>query len=620
MSTTNQLLPSVEITIKDLTLTRIGSISIDQTFDDHHRFEISLSPDMLPGKSVRVDIKELAEQVVGEAAVIKLRQGIKQPDSSVSVQQSLTFKGLATTVRLSRASSGSSAIVISGVSPTALLGAGRTNRSFTDKNLSGIVGQILGKFGSLSFKNSPSHLAPIHYATQYQEDNFHFLQRLARQYGEWMFYDGPQLVFGKKGREKGEEVKLVQGKNLFDIQYNLRVAPLNAKGFHYDYFTHQTHEAEAAGEQVAGLGTYAQVGLRKSEKLFKDELYELGFQDFRKADALKKAVRHEKSGQANHLAVLTGLTTEMELKLGSPVRVADNFLTAANTAETIDYGAFVITQLNHFLDERGTYKCQFEGVPQDTDFAPLAYCVQAPQAQVQPAVVMKVDDKGSLGRVKVQFPWQKADNEMTPWVRVVNPMASKEKGMYFVPEVGEVVFVDFEFGNPDMPFVTGSMYHGENKPGALFSPENNIKGIITKGGNHILIDDSQGKERIRIFNKENKNEIELTLDGEPNIRAKSKGTIFLEAEKGIELKAPKIKLDASDEWEVKAGKTQIKNDQGMQVSAGKDIAINAQNGVTLEGQTVDLSAKSGGSFKSSTQLELEGGAKAVLKGGVVMIN
>lgn len=210
---------------------------------------------------------------------------------------------------------------------------------------------------------------------------------------------------------------------------------------------------------------------------------------------------------------------------------------------------------------------------------------------------MQVDDKDSMGRVKVQFPWQKNDNEITPWIRVVHPMAARDRGMYFIPEIDEVVFVDFEFGNPDVPFVTGSMYHGQAKPGDLFEAKNNIKGIITKGGNHIIIDDTDGKEKIKIYNRESKNEIELSIDGEASIKAKSNGTIYLEAAKGIEMKAPKITMEADNE-----------------------VDINAGNSVKVEGMTVDVNAQASGSFKTSAQLELNGGSMAVLKAAMVMIN
>lgn len=613
MPSTLQLIASVEININGLKINRVSSLSINQPFDHHHSFEVTLSPEMLPEKSRVVKLKELGDKVVGEAVVIKLAQGEKKDDGTVSQQQTMTFNGIVTAVRLSKGNITSNTFIITGVSPTALLSAGRTTRSFSKLTLEQIVGKVLTPYGSaLPNKVKPECEEPIRYVTQYEEDNFHFLQRLAEDYGEWMYYDGQQFVFGKAGRVKGEEIVLKHAANFFDMNYSMRATPLNLNGFYYDYYTHQTYEAPSSAESVSELNSYEQIGLSKSEKVFSDELIEIGYQNHRNTSTLKKAIKLKKSEQANKLAVLSGRTPEMEVKLGGIVKVTDTFINPEKKVESIDYGSFVVTRLSHYLDSRGVYQCNFEAVPHDTDFAPVDYRIIQPNAEPQPAVVMQVDDKDSMGRVKVQFPWQKAANEKTPWVRVVNPMASKEKGMYFIPEVDEVVFVDFEFGNPDVPFVTGSMYHGDVKPGDLFNKNNNIKGIITKGGNHILIDDTNGEEKIRIFNKDSKNEIELSLDGGSHIRAKSNGTIFLEAAKEIQLKAPKIKMEASDEWDVKAGKTLIKNDMGMEVSAGTELKV--------EGLTVDVSAQTTGSFKTSAQLELDGGGMSILKGGMVMIN
>ncbi|MCF0075098.1 phage baseplate assembly protein V [Dyadobacter sp. CY261] len=606
MPSTTQYLASVEITIKSLVIKRISSISINQPFDNHHSFEVTISPDMLPEKSLKVDIKKLAEQMVGEEVVINLKQGEKQKDGSISEKQKLNFKGFVSSVRLSKGTSSSNTIIISGLSPTALLSAGRTTRSFTEKNLDAIVNKVLSPFGSMSKKIGATYGTAIPFVTQYEEDNFHFLQRLAEDYGEWMLYDGENFIFGKNKKGPDGEVALKHGENIFDMQYSLRATPLNLKGFYYDYFTDKTYQAPSSGESVAGLGSYAQIGLEKSQKLFQDELIEIGYQNFQDTAPLAKAVRLKKSEQANKLAVLTGRTPEMQIKLGGTVKVTDTFVNAENKSEVIDYGVFVVTKLSHYLDTRGVYQCNFEALPNNTDFAPVDYRIIQPNAEPQAAVVMKVDDEKSMGRVKVQFPWQKADNEMTPWIRVVNPMAGKEQGFYFIPEVGEVVFVDFEFGNPDIPFVTGSMYHGQVLPGKdLFNEKNNIKGIITRAGNHIIIDDTDGKEKIHIYNKDSKNEIELSMVGDTSIRVKSNGTIFLEAEKSIEMKAPKIKMEASDELNVKAGKTQIQNDQSMDISAGS---------------SVDIKASASGTFKASASLDLDGGGAASLKGAIVKIN
>ncbi|WP_264857615.1 phage baseplate assembly protein V, partial [Capnocytophaga catalasegens] len=75
--------------------------------------------------------------------------------------------------------------------------------------------------------------------------------------------------------------------------------------------------------------------------------------------------------------------------------------------------------------------------------------------------------------------------------RVVQPHAGGGKGFYFIPEIGEEVWVDFEDQNAERPFVVGSNYNGKE-----FSPfhnkNNDVKAIQTRSGVKIKIDDSNG--------------------------------------------------------------------------------------------------------------------------------
>ena len=72
-------------------------------------------------------------------------------------------------------------------------------------------------------------------------------------------------------------------------------------------------------------------------------------------------------------------------------------------------------------------------------------------------------------------------NEMTPWIRVVQPYTGGGKGFYFVPEIGEEVMIDFEGGNAERPFVLGAHYNGEAKSG-YHNADNRVKAIHTKSG------------------------------------------------------------------------------------------------------------------------------------------
>src|SRR5262249_55411083 len=56
------------------------------------------------------------------------------------------------------------------------------------------------------------------------------------------------------------------------------------------------------------------------------------------------------------------------------------------------------------------------------------------------AVVTNNQDPDGQGRVRVRYPWLAAENEGESWwARIVVPMAGKEMGTYFLPEVDDSV-------------------------------------------------------------------------------------------------------------------------------------------------------------------------------------
>ena len=82
-------------------------------------------------------------------------------------------------------------------------------------------------------------------------------------------------------------------------------------------------------------------------------------------------------------------------------------------------------------------------------------------------IVTNNQDPENLHRVKVQFPWLDGSTE-SHWARVATPMAGKNRGLYFLPEVDDEVLVAFEHGSIDFPCVIGSLWNGKDTP-----PESN---------------------------------------------------------------------------------------------------------------------------------------------------
>ena len=137
-----------------------------------------------------------------------------------------------------------------------------------------------------------------------------------------------------------------------------------------------------------------------------------------------------------------------------------------------------------------------------------------------------------MGRVRVQFPWQMATNQMTPWIHVVTPHAGANKGIYFPPEIGEEVLINYENNNAEKPFVMGAMYNGAEKSG-YHTAGNDIKAIHTRSGTKIILNDAEGS----IF-----------------IEDPSGNTYLMDGQGNIKVKAPKdISFDAGRDFNVTAG-------------------------------------------------------------------
>ena len=95
------------------------------------------------------------------------------------------------------------------------------------------------------------------------------------------------------------------------------------------------------------------------------------------------------------------------------------------------------------------------------------------------------NDPLNLGRLKVKYDW--LDDGAASWARLSVPHAGGNRGFLFLPEIGDEVLVGFEHGDPERPYIIGSLWNGvDSAPrqeiwGADVAP-NDIKRIMTKSG------------------------------------------------------------------------------------------------------------------------------------------
>lgn len=180
-------------------------------------------------------------------------------------------------------------------------------------------------------------------------------------------------------------------------------------------------------------------------------------------------------------------------------------------------------------------------------------------AGVGVGIVQANDDPDGLGRVRLKLPWR-ADNFVTDWARIAMPMGGKERGSYFLPEVGDEVLVGFDRDDIRFPYVLGSLWSATDKPPESNSNKNNDIRLIKSRKGHILrFDDAAAKGVITIELNDGK-KIEIDDDGiritdkQNSIEiASNSGEIAISATSKLSLKAPQIAIEATASLELKGG-------------------------------------------------------------------
>lgn len=190
-------------------------------------------------------------------------------------------------------------------------------------------------------------------------------------------------------------------------------------------------------------------------------------------------------------------------------------------------------------------------------------------------IVTNNKDPNGLGRVKVKFPWL-SQTEESYWARVLTPMAGNDRGIYFLPEVDDEVLVTFEQGNMNVPYILGALWNGKDKPPVKNDDgKNNQRVIKSRSGHQIILDDTDGEEKIVIQDKTGNNQI--LIDSKDN-----KMNIKVEKDLTIETKG-KITLKSSDDdVAIECNNLSIKTKENYQLDAGKNCNITAESGLGIK--------------------------------------
>ncbi|WP_299223471.1 type VI secretion system Vgr family protein [uncultured Aquimarina sp.] len=591
---------NIQLFIGGVSIKAFKELTLKQEIDDHHTLEILCRRDVLEKKS---DLNEdESNDFLGQTIILSVSSL-----DSLDIYKELKFNGVVAEVKVTNGfhQSMGDSILIKAKSNSILTDDGPHYASFSDENLESILTSVFQKYDRSKLNTTVSTRSndALHYCVQNGESSFEFASRLSAQYGEWFYYDGENLVFGKP--LDAEETTLTYGFDLQEFSRSLHPRSNSYSFFTNDYLNNEKHEV-ATTEISTSINGHNGYASNKSKDMFphKSQVFLNTYNDTQTKQRLNNLVKEQKKAEEIKQVVVTGKSDNPGVSLGKIVKIKQ---------QNSDQNTYRIIKVTHTATENGKYVNHFEGVSVDDDVYPHTNIFIHPKSDTQVATVTDNVDPDGISRIKVQFHWQKPLGEYTPWLRLMTPHSGGEKGFHFIPEIGEEVLVGFEGGNAERPYVLGTLYNGNAKSAGWKTNNNDIKAIRTRSGHMIEFNDTEGKEFITIIDQ-NANTIHIdTANNNITITALEKMTLNAKNfEMNVEEDATfnvgqntKIKTAMSYENSSRSHTNTVEDN--MTTSVGGELVQNSGNAEIQSKQNMKIACGATASFQGGGNVKISKG-------------
>ena len=574
----------IAVSIGGKPLFSFKSLKLHQPINDHHRFELTL------------DIEVAAKALEDGTEWLGKRIQIKRREAG-----SPLFVGVVTKVNACRENLDSGHVRVSGYSTTYLLENGESCHSWLGRTLGEIVKELCRKAG-VQAQVEPEHDKSVGYVCQYGESDFTFIRRLAKKYQEWLYYDGAKLVFGKPKKPKA--VKLEFDTTLTSFEMGVQTLARPARVFSY-LSKHDHSMAENTPNKPSGLDRPGSKAFQASMEMFKEPALQYAHSRVHYMQEMEMYVRKKQEAEAAESHYVVGTSEEAGLTVGSVVRITSPFGERMGSLAKASLGEYLIVDIEHSVGEGNYYANRFRAVPSGVRSLPLPD-VDLAVAETQMARVTDNADPEGKGRVQVRMNWQ-VGNMHTDWIRVMTPDGGgcrdgveTNRGFVFIPEVGDHVLVDFRHGDPNRPYVMGSLFNGRTGVGG---GEGNVsKTIVTRSGHTLAFNDMENGNwgitlkdaKGNVFHMDTKDScINITA---PQTISLNAANIMLNASNKIGLQSSSVSKDGTKNGviEMAALKTvSLKSDtEDVRISAdSKGIDLKAKAGISSESDSLSLSSR-----------------------------
>ncbi|WP_118976250.1 phage baseplate assembly protein V [Taibaiella koreensis] len=536
---------ATRVSINGQAISEVLSLQIHQEAGAHNRLELRFFHDEVQAQgSLLIDG---AEKLLGQVAEVELY------DSNGIDPGKLQNLFVVADVQLEQDTLNEGVLHITGYAPTWLLDGQPHFETFYKKNLNTIVKESTSRSLAqvkASLKADATLSDTLPFVCRYHESVWNFLKRLSAGTGQWLYFNGRELLFGKPEARNGPDI--VYGQNCSRINMSMKVQPVQQGLFDYEADNHQAISA-AADSYNGNAGTYTNIAFGKSKELFGTILSvsNQGLLPARQAtlEAMGKSIS---ARSAAGMYYVTGETTVFDLSVGLNVNVA-----LKRKDQTAQHTPVRIIAIEHHWEITGQYYNRFTAIPAAAEVPPeLVYI----KPVTYPMLAKVIDNHDVQGRVRVQFMgWQQESGiPETDFIRVLTPDAggagdkvATNRGLVTIPEIGDQVYVDWEGGNTDRPFVTGSVFHG--KVGVGGGSGNDGKSLTTKSGHTLTMHDGGGislidKSKLNHIKIDGNNKITVTAGANVTLTNGSAtismigGKISIQASESIDLQAPQITM------------------------------------------------------------------------------
>ncbi len=280
--------------------------------------------------------------------------------------------------------------------------------------------------------------------------------------------------------------------------------------------------------------------------------------------------------------------------------------------------------------EGSSYHNEFGVLPGDQVYRPIQRHAR-PMAQPQTAVVIGPPGEpiytNEHGQVQVRFHWDR-DAKHACWIRVSQAWAGAFWGSLALPRVGQEVMVDFLNGDPDHPLITGTLYHGTNKPPYPL-PDHKSRTLLRSqslaggDGHELMLEDLAGQEKIAVHSARDL-EIHVTQDSKTSIGNQNhthiggdrittlQGTLHetVQGERRVKISS-QDSLDVGQALHLKTSTAiHLQSGQGIHLKAGMKAALAAGMEVVLKVGGSSLVLNPAGVTVNAPVINLTGGASA----------